>query len=92
MTFKDLAMTYCAYRIPLGAFILVFVALGLALDLTPTYMKNKYNSKFNDTLVSFLCFVTVCAVAAIALRKSPVLCGLTVGSDVWTLASTPLFM
>jgi hypothetical protein len=43
-------------------------------------------------LVSFLCVITMCAVAAVMLRASPVLCGLTVGTDVWTLASTPLFV
>jgi hypothetical protein len=91
MNLKDLAMTYCAYRIPLGAAILVFAALGLALDLTPSYIKNTYN-KANDALVSFLCVITMCAVAAVMLRASPVLCGLTVGTDVWTLASTPLFV
>lgn len=91
MNLKDLAMTYCAYRIPLGAVILVFVALGVALDLTPSYKTT--GNKINDTLVSFLCIVTICAVAAVMLRHSPVLCGLTVGSDAWTLAaSTPFFM
>lgn len=87
MQLKELAMTYCKYRIPLGAAIIIFFALQLGSAVVSFQRSENDNvhSAASRLILCFLCLAVVYAITTVYFRANPLVCGLTIASDTLSL-------